>query len=137
MPSFPKRKGKRQTNKLSFALTSNYCLENMEEKITKTQEEDTAKEETMRSMEEKRTQKDTFRNKCQKKESKINPKAANKFTKKSCEASERVFCDHCLSPIKRRIIDCSHCKKRFNFNCIPSSHRLHILDDDDNDPFML
>jgi hypothetical protein len=126
----PKRKGKRQTEKLPFALTSNYCVELMKEKITKKQEEEAAKQERKRLREEKKIQKDAVPKKIPKR--KENKTTANKVTNKN----KLACCDYCLSPINKRIIACSQCKKIFHFNCIPSSHRQHIPENDDNDPFM-
>jgi hypothetical protein len=80
--------------------------------------------------EEKKIQKDAVPKKIPKR--KENKTTANKVTNKN----KLACCDYCLSPITKRIIASSQCKKIFHFNCIPSSHRQHIPENDDNDPFM-
>lgn len=146
LPDPPKRQGKRQTEKTPFALTSNCYLEIIKAKQRKKQEEEAAKEERKRLREENKAQKKENvpkkkpKKDVKKKDDAEKPKILeNKETGKRAENQPKtaiksaICCDSCLSPITRKVIECSECCKKYHFNCIPLRHRLHIPKDDDDD----
>lgn len=60
---------------------------------------------------------------------KIPKKKPHSFTSK-CDLI--ICCDFCLSPIKKRIIECNQCQKKYHLNCIPTAHRVHVPEEDDD-----
>lgn len=58
LPDVPKRQGKRQIEKLPFALTSDQYVQQIKAKQLKKQEEDVAKQERERLSEEKKEPKE-------------------------------------------------------------------------------
>ncbi|CAG4936559.1 unnamed protein product [Parnassius apollo] len=141
LPLSPKRQGKRQIERLPFALTSDQYVERIKAKQLKKIEEEAAKEERKRLREEKKKEKENSipKKKIKKKsdgKSKtkiIEEDICKENTENTYEVNEqKVFRDFCSNLITSRVIECNQCKKRFHLNCIPSYHRLHVPVEDED-----
>lgn len=163
-PGSPKRKGKRQTERVPFALTSDDYLRIMQEKTTKKEHLLKEKETKKRIREEKKnlskknkgvgkkskieTDIHLEENKEEKNETTNTTTPDNLMTEEETEHTETmlsvvnrnsyadILCDGCSRRMNgKKGLKCGVCEREFHSNCVPSYHRIHIPNDDE-DEFM-
>lgn len=117
LPEPPKRKGKRNIERLPFAITSKKFQEMHEKKQKLELERERQKAERKRKREEIKISRETT---CKKR---------NRGNETKC-----YICGNLIR--SKKIINCENCKHFFHKSCIPKSHRIHIPNDDDNDNFL-
>ncbi|KAK4882603.1 hypothetical protein RN001_005922 [Aquatica leii] len=118
LPEPPKRKGKRNTERLPFAITSQKFQDMHEKKKKFELEKERDKAEKKRKREQIRIGRET---KC---------KQQNTGNEAKCH-----ICGKLIHTSKKKI-SCEDCKYFFHETCIPRQHRIHIPNDDDNDNFL-
>ncbi|KAI4463235.1 reverse transcriptase [Holotrichia oblita] len=117
LPEPPKRKGKRNIERLPFAITSKKFQEMHEKKQKLELERERQKAERKRKREEIKRRRETT---CKKR---------NRGNETKC-----YICGNLIH--SKKIINCEDCKHFFHKSCIPRSHRIHIPNDDDNDNYL-
>ena len=120
MPDKPQRKNKRQTERVSFAITSKSYQQSFEAKRALKLEEENKKLERKRQREEKAAE-----------------KATSKKSRK-LEVKNEPLCFVCNKHLtaKTQFLTCDTCKKNFHYGCIPKKHKKHVPDLEDDDLFM-
>ncbi|KAI4468159.1 hypothetical protein MML48_2g00017945 [Holotrichia oblita] len=113
-PESPKRKGKRQTDRLPFALTSQKYKEMLEAKNEAKLNAEKEKERKKREREE--------------------AKAAK--TQKKMMKSVKIQLKCFICNRQKSDLSCDDCKKVYHSKCIPKSHQQHIPYLEDNDQFL-
>ncbi|XP_031359109.1 eukaryotic translation initiation factor 5B-like [Photinus pyralis] len=147
-PDSPKRKGKRETERLPYAVTCNKYQEMLAEKRAKKKEEEEQKNkkralkkeaDEVRAKKKKEDQELKEIRKHQqniKKLEKTQKKASNVSRKNKLCAANKITCYVCAKIIKCNELSCDECKQSFHKSCIPASHKQHIPDPTDNDTFL-
>lgn len=116
LPEAPKRKNKREIERIPFAITSRAYQELFEAKRALKLEEEHKKLERKRKREASK---------------------ANKENKKKCQATVIPNCFICKKNIlKTMALSCDSCKNDFHRRCVPKVHAKHIPDEDDDDLFI-
>ena len=106
LPNTPKRKGKRNTERLPFAISSQKFQEMHEKKRALQIETERQKEEKRRKLNEKR--------------------------KTSTQKNNKLKCFVCGKACQNKTnLKCEECTHIYHKKCVPKSHRIHIPDDDD------
>lgn len=154
-PETPKRKGKRQVERVPFVLTSRKWNELHEEKVKMKEDNLKQKEKRKQEREEKKMQKQATEQIKKKKnmnrdirtpteltpqakhlEVQTTPASTSDCMKKK-EKEFRGMCFKCTRSVSsKKGYECNSCKKLFHSTCIPSGHQIHIPDDSDDDLFV-
>lgn len=113
-PESPKRKGKRQTDRLPFAITSQKYKQMLEAKNEAKLSADKEKEKKRKEREEAKAAK------------------AQKKMMKSVKSQLKCF----ICNRQKSDLSCDDCKKVYHSKCIPKSHQQHIPELEDNDQFL-
>lgn len=123
VPDKPKRKNKRDVERVSYAITSRCYQECFEAKRKLKLEEEKKKLERKRLREERVAAK------------------ADSQNKRVCKSNQVIKNGNCFVCRKRiikssRYFICNICKKFVHHLCIPNRHKEHVPDSEDNDLFM-
>lgn len=147
-PETPKRKGKRDTEKMPFAITSAAYMEMIRSKNELKEQNATEKENRKKKREELKQNK--IREVKQNKQSKIKKRNAKKTVKlhltnttdtntatsiagRSPLKKLYQICSVCNYDIKRLGVLCSDCRLNYHQKCVPLKHRVHIPSEEEDD----
>lgn len=125
-PESPKRKGKRNIERIPFAITSKKCQAMFQKKIQLKENEEKQKEERKRKRQEKvNAKKETS-----------TLKGKSQIRKKTKENKVCFVCKNNIL-LEANVIQCDNCKCYFHEQCIPKKHRQFIVDSDEPDEIFL
>ncbi|XP_049949762.1 uncharacterized protein LOC126457500 isoform X1 [Schistocerca serialis cubense] len=150
----PKRKGKRQVERVPFVLTSRKWNNLHEEKVKMREDAMKQKEKRKQGREEKKMKKQATQQINKKKKMKRDTSIRTELTSQAkhsevenapastsgcMRTKEKEFhgmCFKCTRSVSsKKGYECNSCKKLFHSTCIPSGHQIHIPDDSDDDFF--
>ncbi|KAF5274597.1 hypothetical protein FQA39_LY07209 [Lamprigera yunnana] len=117
-PNTPKRKFKRNTERMPSIMTCRTWKALFEEKENKKKDKAFDKEEIKKKREEKK----------ELKEKKVTIKRNN------CE--KKGMCFKCTKTVRPTDLVCSLCKKVFHRKCVPDDHKIHMRLPEDDDSYV-
>ena len=138
-PETPKRKGKRNTERFPFAITSEKYKLMFQNKLIAKRKAEEEKEERKRKREEKKEKPEskdsTAHNKQSQKLTQLPSKSElsipkrRLFTNEETTSTNACYTCNRVTHLQDTII-CDECKKLFHKKCIPKPHQVHVLESD-------